>query len=81
MDWTPATTEQEIDALAKHQYIWLHQVALCQTLKETLHENEAVVHKYYSENYGCKLNPEVQSFHFGGSRQQATIHTSVVYTR
>lgn len=71
---------RKLDDLAKHQYIWLHQVALCRTVKETLHEKEAVVHMDFSENYGCKLSTEVQSFHFGGSRQQATIHITVVYT-
>lgn len=34
----------------------------------------------FSENYGCKLHKQIQAFHFGGSRQQATIHTSVAYT-
>ena len=34
----------------------------------------------FSENYACKLHTEIQAFHFGGSRKQATIHTSVVYT-
>lgn len=28
----------------------------------------------------CKLHTEIQAFHFGGSRKQATIHTSVVCT-
>lgn len=34
----------------------------------------------FSENYACKLHTEIQAFHFGGSRKQVTIHTSVVYT-
>lgn len=34
----------------------------------------------FSENFSCKLNSEVQAFHFGGSRKQATVHTCVAYT-
>lgn len=39
-----------------------------------------VVHIDFSENYACKLYTEVQGFHWGGSRKQATVHTCVVYT-
>lgn len=39
-----------------------------------------VLHVDFSENYACKLNTEIQSFHFGGNRQQASIHTVVAYT-
>ncbi|XP_042261532.1 uncharacterized protein LOC121893595 isoform X2 [Thunnus maccoyii] len=34
----------------------------------------------FSENYSCKLNVEVQSYHWGGSRRQATVYTCMVYT-
>lgn len=49
-------------------------------MKETISDTEVVVHLDFSENYACKLHTEIQAFHFGGSRKQATIHTSVVYT-
>ncbi|KAK0152137.1 hypothetical protein N1851_006503 [Merluccius polli] len=70
---------EKLDALAKHQYIWIHQVEQCRALKNSLQDHEVVVHMDFSENYACKLNVEVQSFHFGGSRKQATIHTCMVY--
>lgn len=50
-------------------------------LKEKLQENDLVLHVDFSENYGCKLNTEIQSFHFGGNRNQVTIHTVVAYTK
>lgn len=34
----------------------------------------------FSENYVCKLNTEIQAFHLGGNRQQATMHTGVAYS-
>ncbi|CAB3249617.1 unnamed protein product [Arctia plantaginis] len=33
----------------------------------------------FSENYMCKYNQEIQSVHFGASRQQITLHTVVTY--
>ena len=39
-----------------------------------------MLHVDFSENYACKLSREIQAFHFGGSRKQATIHTAVLYT-
>lgn len=70
---------EKLDALAKHQYIWIHQVEQCRALKNSLQDHEAVVHMGFSVNYACKLNVEVQSFHYGGIRKQATIRTCMVY--
>ena len=36
-----------------------------------------VLHVEFSDR---KLNTEIQSFHFEGNRQQASIHTAVAYT-
>ncbi|KAL4703471.1 hypothetical protein ACJJTC_010343 [Scirpophaga incertulas] len=33
----------------------------------------------FSENYNLKFNEEIQSFHFGGSREQVSLHTGVLY--
>lgn len=49
-------------------------------LREKLADNECLIHVDFSENYGCKYTNEVQSVHFGGSHQQATLHTGVLYT-
>lgn len=68
----------KLDALAKHQYIWIHQVKHCRALKNSLQPHEAVVHMNFSMNYACKMNTKIQSLHFGGCWKQATIHT--VYT-
>ncbi|KAK0142235.1 hypothetical protein N1851_020066 [Merluccius polli] len=71
---------QKLEALAVHQFNWLHQAEQFRLLKQNITEYEAVLHIDFSENYACKLSTEIQSFHFGGSRQQATIHTAVLYT-
>ena len=63
----------------RHEYNITHQYKEMKQLKESLMENETVVHIDFSENYGCKLNEEVQGMHFGASRNQVTIHTGVLY--
>lgn len=49
-------------------------------LRENLRNDECLLHVDFSENYSCKYSHEVQAVHFGGSRQQATLHTGVLYT-
>ena len=72
--------QKKIEAIAIHQFNWVHQTEQFRALKERLTETEAVLHVDFSENYACKLSREIQAFHFGGSRKQATIHTAVLYT-
>lgn len=48
-------------------------------LKENLTTEECIVHSDFSENYNTKYASEIQSFHFGSSRQQITLNTSVIY--
>jgi len=48
-------------------------------LREDLKDHECLIHVDFSENYLCKYANEVQSVHFGGSHQQATLHTGVLY--
>ncbi|XP_052243392.1 uncharacterized protein LOC127853150 [Dreissena polymorpha] len=40
-----------------------------------------MVHIDFSENYACKYSDEIQSMHFGGSRNQLSLHTGVIYLR
>ena len=49
-------------------------------LKDSLKDDEIVVHVDFAENFGCKLNRQVQAFHFGGNRRQATVHSCVAYS-
>lgn len=45
-----------------------------------LKANEIIIHCDFSENYSLKYAEEIQSFHFGGARQQISVHTVVVYS-
>ena len=69
-----------IEALAVHQFNWIHQTEQFRYIKQNLTDSEAVLHIDFSENYACKMSTEIQACHFGGSRKQATIHTAILYT-
>lgn len=64
-----------------HEGKILHQYIAIRELKSKLKYNEAIIHMDFSENYNVKYFEEIQSFHFGGSRKQITLHTVVVYLK
>lgn len=63
----------------KHFATIKHQFKFIKNLKESMTEEELLVHIDFSENYSCKYATEIQAIHFGGSRNQVTIHTGVAY--
>ncbi|XP_061892415.1 uncharacterized protein LOC133642309 [Entelurus aequoreus] len=64
----------------KHLFNIRWQYGAYRQLRESLQANECLIHIDFSENYSCKYHKEIQSVHFGGSHQQATLHTGVLYT-
>ncbi|CAH0547526.1 unnamed protein product [Brassicogethes aeneus] len=58
-----------------------HQYQTIAQLKKNLSENDVLIHIDFSENYSCKYGEEIQAVHFGGGRQQVTLHTGVLYLR
>ena len=65
----------------KHIFNIRHQYKTMKELKDNITERDAVIHVDFSENFNCKLAEEIQSMHFGGSRNQISLHTVVVYTK
>lgn len=63
----------------KHQANITHQYTAITRVKNSLKPNEAFLHIDFSENYSCKYGEEIQSAHFGGSKPQICLHTSVLY--
>lgn len=39
--------------------------------------NEVMVHVDFAENYGCKMNTEIQAMHCGASKRQIALHNGV----
>nr|CAI5866096.1 unnamed protein product [Callosobruchus analis] len=73
--------ESKLTPFLAHEGRILHQYNAIKTLKQNLTEKEVLIHCDFSENYNLKYSQEVQSYHFGGSRQQISLHTVVVYSR
>lgn len=73
--------EENLDIFLKHEANIVHQYQTIKSLKDNLTEKDAVIHMDFSENYNTKYSSEVQSFHFGGSRTQISLHTVVLYTK
>lgn len=74
------TFEEDIIRFKKHVYnikIQFHNFREC---LNDLKPNECAIIADFSENYNCKYHEEVQSHHFGGSRNQVSLHTVMVYT-
>jgi hypothetical protein len=63
----------------KHIFNITHQFHQLKNLKENITQNACVIHVDFSENYACKYSEEVQSVHFGASRNQVSMHTGVIY--
>lgn len=74
---------QKFESLIKsfkiHIYNVKHQYKAYRQCIDGLTENEVALHIDFSENYACKYHAEVQSHHWGGSRNQVTLHTVVLY--
>lgn len=71
--------ESQIDKFMNHEGIMIHQARQFKFLKMNMTETDVLIHCDFSENYSAKLSTEIQSFHFGGSRKQFTLHTVQVY--
>lgn len=63
----------------KHVLNITMQYSAIKNLQRDLSPSEVICHIDFSENYLLKYNEEIQSFHFGGSRQQISLHTGVLY--
>ncbi|CAG9786644.1 unnamed protein product [Diatraea saccharalis] len=59
----------------------LHQQNQYQIAISNQKDNEVVIVCDFSENYEAKLANEVQSLHFGASKNQITLHTGMVFWR
>ncbi|XP_045489803.1 trichohyalin-like [Pieris rapae] len=73
--------EAALPVFFQHVGTIAHQYQAIQNIKNNLTINDVLIHVDFSENYCCKYNEEIQAVHFGGARQQITMHTGVLYLR
>ena len=64
-----------------HIFNMQHQHEAYTKYIRALDDRSCVLHVDFSENYSCGYSREIQSAHFGGSHQQATLHTGMIYYR
>ena len=63
----------------KHQFNIRNQYAVYRKIREEQVDGDVLIHIDFAENYVCRYAEEIQSVHFGGSHDQATLHTGVAY--
>jgi hypothetical protein len=71
--------KKSLPKFLQHTFNIYHHYEMVDTVKKTLKYNEILLHFGFSENYVCKYGKEIQSVHFCGSKQQLSLHTSVLY--
>ncbi|GBL78900.1 hypothetical protein AVEN_48877-1 [Araneus ventricosus] len=71
--------EKQLLKFTCHVCIIKHQYRSIKFIKENLRIDKILLHMDFSENYSCKYTQEVQSLHFGGFRNQVSLHTAVLY--
>lgn len=71
--------ENVIPDYMQHRGIDWHQKQSMKELKSGLNDDSILLHIDFAENYSCKYSTEVQSIHFGGNRNQVSLHTGVRY--
>lgn len=72
-------TNNDLPRISIHLYTIAHQFTRIKELKDSLAEDQVVVHFDYSENYNCKWSKEIKDTHFGGCHKPVTLHTGVLY--
>lgn len=72
--------QEEMKKFKTHNYNIQHQHQEFKICVDNHNEKEAAIICDFSENFACKLHTEIQSMHFGGSRNQVSLHTGLLYT-
>lgn len=82
-----APVQEICDLLRKQQKDFMghllrirHQYRALKDLKQILAPEESIFHIDFAECFNCKYGIEVQSVHFGASRDQISLHTGVLYS-
>lgn len=72
---------KELISFKTHYFNIGHQHKALQYCIKNLTDDEVLIICDFSENYSCKLHEEIQSVHFGGNRNQISLHTGVIYSK
>ncbi|WAR19946.1 hypothetical protein MAR_001784 [Mya arenaria] len=70
---------KELSRACRHVFNIRHQYKSLKYLQQKMTHEEIMVHIDFSENYNTKYANEIQSVHFGASKQQIRLHTGIAY--
>ncbi|XP_053620562.1 uncharacterized protein LOC128681045, partial [Plodia interpunctella] len=70
---------EKIPHFKVHVYNWKEQQRQYQKCVNNLKNGEIAILCDFSENYECKYAHEVQSIHFGASKNTITLHTGAIF--
>jgi len=70
---------EQLSKARRHVFNIRHQYAKYRELRSKLDDTSCLIHIDFAENYLCQYHKEIQSVHFGGSHQQTTMHTGMLY--
>ena len=71
--------EKTMPLFRKHQFNIRNQYAAYRKIREEQVDEDMLIHIDFAENYVSRYAAEIQSVHFGGSHDQATLHTGIAY--
>ncbi|KAL0812026.1 hypothetical protein ABMA28_009420 [Loxostege sticticalis] len=74
-----ALFNKEMKLFKKHYFNMITQQSQYRKCLEQLKPDEVLLVCDYSENYNTKLSEEIQSMHFGASKNQVSLHCVMVY--
>lgn len=72
--------KEQLPSYINHFFFTEHQSKILYNKRTNLIQGQRYFWVDWAENWTTKCAQEVQSMHFGGSRQQVSLHTAVSYT-
>ncbi|KAL0860169.1 hypothetical protein ABMA27_010476 [Loxostege sticticalis] len=73
--------KKEMPLFKTHHFNWKEQQRQYRTCVNNLKDDEIAIICDFSENYECKYGQEIQSTHFGASKNAVTLHTGMIFTK
>lgn len=74
-----AEFKKELPAFKTHCFNWIEQQRQYRACVTNMKEEEIGILCDFSENYECKYGEEIQSMHFGASKNAISLHCGVIF--
>ncbi|PZC77517.1 hypothetical protein B5X24_HaOG203230 [Helicoverpa armigera] len=71
--------EKQLKNFKIHVFNWCEQYRQYRACVTNLTNTEMIILCDFSENFDCKYSKEIQSMHYGASKNSITLHTGVIF--